>query len=72
MWLIFLVTVPISLYCVYQCGLECQYQEPQFLGPRKVLEKEAIVTAGISSRAIGNNKHVMDSSMTAKYRIEVS
>ncbi|KRX71406.1 hypothetical protein T4E_5880, partial [Trichinella pseudospiralis] len=47
-------------------------RDPHFLGPSKVPEKEAILAAGISSRAMGADRHLVASSVTAGYRIEVA
>jgi hypothetical protein len=47
-------------------------RNPQFLGPSKILEKEAFLTTGISSCAMGTDRHLIASSITARYRIEVT
>lgn len=47
-------------------------RNPQSLGPSKVGEKEAILTAGISSCAMGTNRCLIASLITSRYRVRVS
>lgn len=45
---------------------------PQSLGRSKVWEKEAIFAAGISSQAMGVDRHLVASLITAGYHIEIA
>lgn len=66
--------IPVSLYHVQQRGLReliPGVRNPQSLGPCKVPE-EPILTAGISSCAMGTNRCLIASLITSRYRVRVS